>query len=372
MERRNRKLKAQDRLYLERAIELAGRGRANTAPNPPVGAVIVRDGEIVGEGYHHAAGSSHAEVEALGFAGERARGATMYVTLEPCNHFGKTPPCTRAVIEAGITRVVLGTLDPNPKVAQGGLRALQNAGIDVDVAQASGAKELIEPFEHAILNMSRPFVSLKMALSIDGFTAPKRGEQYWLTGPESKNFVRDLRIAHDAVMVGAGTVRVDDPQLSVRPACTRLRPYTRIVLCETDTVGADRRVFQDPEGYAKTIVIAPAGIRAQFGMLQGSAEIIFIGDAQSMRLDLGASMKALRERGFTSVLCEGGPTLAAGLLAAGLVDRFFWLVAPIVLAGEGSVPVLDVEPGRRLPSIAFDRVERLGYDVLISGRVKNV
>lgn len=372
MERRNDKLKAQDRLYLERALELAERGSANTAPNPPVGAVIVHEGDIVGEGYHHAAGSNHAEVEALRSAGERARGATMYVTLEPCNHFGKTPPCSRAVVDAGITRVVVGAVDPNPKTAAAGMRALQDAGIHVHVADAPRAKVLIEPFTHVIQNTARPFVSLKMAVSVDGFIAPKHGEQYWLTGTQAKDFVRDLRVAHDAVMVGAGTIRIDDPQLTVRPPQTRLRPYVRIVLCETGSVAVDRRVFQSVDGYERTIVIAPAGIRSQFEMFAECAEVLFIGDERSVRLDLVGAMKALRDRGLTSILCEGGPTLAVRLLAAGLIDRFFWIVAPVVFAGDGSVPALNVEPGARLPSIGFDRVERLGDDVLISGRVKNV
>ena len=371
MEGRNGKLTQRDLLYLERACELAARGSANTSPNPPVGAVVVRDGEIVGEGYHHVAGSHHAEVEALLQAGDRARGATMYVTLEPCNHFGKTPPCSRAVIEAGVSRVVLGVLDPNPKTAQGGILALQNAGIEVNVANAPQANLLIEPFAHTISNTARPYTSLKMAASLNGYVAPRQGEQYWLTGPASGDFVRELRIAHDGVMVGAGTIRIDDPQLNVRPAHSRLRPYTRIVLCETDTVPADRRIFQPLDGYERTIVVAPAGIRTQFDALGASAELLFVGDDRSLQLDLPAAMQALRRRGMMSLLCEGGPTVGARMLVAGLVDRFYWLVAPAILASPG-VPVLKVESGMQLPSIAFDRVEQLGDDVLLSGKVKNV
>ena len=372
MERRSRKLKAQDRLYLERALELATRGVGNTAPNPPVGAVIVRDGEIVGEGYHHLAGSYHAEVEALRDAGGKARGATMYVSLEPCNHTGKTPPGSGALIEAGLARVVVGALDPNPKTASGGIRALRAAGIEVDIADNPRASVLIESFAHAILDSSRPYCSLKMASSIDGYMAPKPGDQYWLTGAASKEFVRDLRIAHDAVMVGAGTVRIDNPQLTVRPARTRLRPYQRIVVCETDTVPADRRIFLTPDGYERTIVLAPAGMRASFDDLSEHAQLLFVGDADARQLDLTAAMSALREYGVQSVLCEGGPTLAARLLTAGLIDRLFWLFAPSVLANDQAVPVLGGRADAVFPSISIDRVERLDDDVLISGVVKRV
>ncbi|MBC5816479.1 MAG: bifunctional diaminohydroxyphosphoribosylaminopyrimidine deaminase/5-amino-6-(5-phosphoribosylamino)uracil reductase RibD [Candidatus Eremiobacteraeota bacterium] len=372
MERRHGRLKAQDRLYLERAFELAVRGSANTAPNPPVGAVIVRNGEIVGEGYHHVAGSSHAEVEALRVAGPRARGATMYVSLEPCNHTGKTPPCSRAVIEAGLARVVIGALDPNPKTARGGMAALRDAKIDITIADEPQAKLLIESFTHTVLNSSRPYVSLKMASSIDGYIAPAPGDQYWLTGSASRDFVRDLRIGHDAVMVGAGTVRIDDPQLTVRPAHTRLRPYARIIVCETDAVPADRRVLASAPGYERTIVLAPAGVQERFATLSDTAEVLFVGSAADTQLDLAAAMKTLRRRGFQSILCEGGPTLAARLLAAGLIDRLFWLIAPKVLANGSALPVLNLPSGTTFPSIGFDRVERLGDDILISGAVKHV
>ncbi|MFN2528144.1 MAG: bifunctional diaminohydroxyphosphoribosylaminopyrimidine deaminase/5-amino-6-(5-phosphoribosylamino)uracil reductase RibD [Candidatus Baltobacteraceae bacterium] len=372
MERRLGQLKAHDRLYLERALELAARGSANTAPNPPVGAVIVRDGEIVGEGYHHVAGSSHAEVEALRAAGPRARGATMYVSLEPCDHTGKTPPCSRAVIEAGLARVVIGALDPNPKTAQGGVAALRDANIDVTIVDTLRAKRVIESFTHVMLNSARPYLSLKMAASLDGYVAPAPGDQYWLTGDASKDFVRDLRIEHDAVMVGAGTIRIDDPHLTVRPSHTRLRPYVRIVACETDAVPADRRVLASAPGYERTIVLAPAGAKERFTPLSDIAELVFIGSAAETHLDLAAAMKALRRRGFQSVLCEGGPTLAARLLASGLIDRLFWLIAPQVLANRKAVPVLNLPAFATLPSIGFDRVERLADDILISGAVKHV
>ncbi|MDQ6929172.1 MAG: bifunctional diaminohydroxyphosphoribosylaminopyrimidine deaminase/5-amino-6-(5-phosphoribosylamino)uracil reductase RibD [Candidatus Eremiobacteraeota bacterium] len=371
MERRRNQLNGRDRLYLERADELAARGAGNTSPNPPVGAVVVREGEIAGEGYHHKAGDAHAEVEALRAAGSGAGGATMYVSLEPCNHFGKTPPCSRAVIAAGIRRVVVGSLDPNPKTGGAGIAALQAAGIDVTVATGQPSR-LLESFNRSILHAERPYIALKMAASLDGLIASESGIQHWLTGPQARQFVRDLRTSHDAVMVGAGTVRVDDPQLTVRPPRTRLRPYVRVVVCETDAIVPESNVLKPAAGYDRTILLAPAGARERFDIVRNSADVVYVGDNTTRELDLAAAMRALRERGINSVLCEGGPTIAGRLLSSGLIDRMYWLLAPAVLGGPGGVKALNLPEGSRLPSIAFDTVERLGEDLLLSGTVKRV
>lgn len=356
-----------DRLYLERAYELAERGAGNTSPNPLVGAVVVRDGEIVGEGYHHRAGEPHAEVHALQAAGERARGATLYVSLEPCNHFGRTPPCSQAVAAAGVARIVIGAADPNPKTDGGGMQYLRDRGIDVTVAGDERAFAIVEPFARAI-RANRPYVTLKMAMSLDGFIASKPGRQEWLTGPEARELARELRISHDAVAVGAGTVRVDDPQLTVRPPHRRLREYHRIVMCETDTVDASGNVFAAAEGYAPTIVVAPAGARAKFANLEQAAELLFVGGTAAAQLDIAAGLQALRERGITSVLCEGGPTMAGHLLNLGVIDRIVWFVAPRLLRTDEAVPVLSAGNLAAIRGLRFDRVERLGADLLISGR----
>jgi len=202
-------------VYLARACELAARGNGSTAPNPPVGAVLVRGGRTLAEGFHHRRGEAHAEIEALHAARGDARGATLYVSLEPCDHAGLTPPCTRAVIEAGVARVVVGALDPNPRTAGAGLERLRGAGVDVVLADDASARDLIEAFAVWIRG-PRPFVTLKMAASLDGYVAPSPGP-HWLTGSEAREFVRELRCEHDAVIVGAGTVVVDDPRLTVRP-----------------------------------------------------------------------------------------------------------------------------------------------------------
>lgn len=359
---------ALDRLFLERANELAWRAAGNTSPNPAVGAVVVADGRIVGEGYHHRAGEPHAEVNALQAAGDRARGATLYVSLEPCNHFGRTPPCSHAVAGAGIVRVVIGAADPNPKTDGGGLRYLQEHGIAVEVADDAASREIIEPFARAI-RAQRPYVTLKMAMSLDGYVASARGIRQWLTGPQAREFVRELRIAHDAVAVGAGTVRVDNPRLTVRPPHHRLVPYRRVVLCETDTVPAQSLIFSPREGYERTIVAAPAGLRERFAELEAVAEMLYVGGAQSRQLDIAQAVHDLRGRGITSLLCEGGPTLAGKLFELGLVDRYYGLVAPQLLHSPDAVPVLSGRSFAQVRGLRFDRVERVGPDLLLAGIV---
>ena len=358
-----------DRLFLERACELARRGLGNTSPNPPVGAVVVRDGRIIGEGYHHRAGEPHAEVLALRDAGERSRGATLYLSLEPCNHHGRTPPCSPTVAQSGVARVVVGAEDPNPKTAGAGIAYLRAHGVDVAVENDASALDVIEPFAHAIRS-ERPYVSLKMAMSLDGYVASKPGRQDWLTGTQAREFVRELRIVHDAVAVGAGTVRVDNPQLTVRPPHHRVREYVRIVMCESETVEPDSAIFDATAGYVKTIVLAPAGSGPRFAALRDVADVVLVGPPNELDLDIAAALRSLRERGITSVLCEGGPTMAGHLCAHGLVDRFYWLLAPRLLRSEHSVPVLTAGALADVRGLRFDRVERLGPDVLVSGMIE--
>jgi diaminohydroxyphosphoribosylaminopyrimidine deaminase/5-amino-6-(5-phosphoribosylamino)uracil reductase len=356
-------------VYLRRACELAARGRGSTSPNPAVGAVIVDGAETLGEGFHRMRGEPHAEVEALRAAraaGHEVRGATLYVTLEPCDHTGLTPPCSEAVIEAGLARVVAGTLDPNPRTAGGGVARLRAAGVSVDVAEDAWARALVEDFAFAV-NHSRPYVRLKLAASLDGRVAPRPGERHWLTGAEARDYVRELRASCDAVLVGAGTVRIDDPQLSVRPPRARRKPYLRVVVCERESVPADRAIFAPLAGYDRTLVLAPAGARDRFADLEAVADVLFVGDAGTLQLDLPQAFVALRARGVASVLCEGGPTLAGRLFAAGLIDRVDWLLAPVLLSGPESVPVLAGSPGGA--TLSFERVERLGPDVLLCARV---
>jgi diaminohydroxyphosphoribosylaminopyrimidine deaminase / 5-amino-6-(5-phosphoribosylamino)uracil reductase len=355
-----------DELYLQRAYELAARGLGNTTPNPPVGAVVVRENRIVGEGYHHRAGDAHAEADALRQAAAQASGATLYVSLEPCRHVGRTPPCTHAVLDAGVVRVVAGTLDPT---LHGGASELRERGVEVVVAEDAAASELIEVFSRSAA-LRRPYLALKMAMSLDGAIAAKSGVQERLSGKAEQSYVRELRTRYDGVMVGAGTVRVDDPQLTVRPPHDRLRPYVRIVVCETAGVPLRSRIFEAEEGYQRSIVLAPGALARNLDDLGGVAEVIAVGGTQAASLDLPRALEALRERGIYTVLCEGGPTLAARLIAARQVDRFYWAIAPLFLQGERSVPVLGTLPGA--VALRFDRLERADGDVILSGTFSDV
>ena len=356
-----------DRLFLDRAIELAALGVGSTSPNPPVGAVIVRDGQVLGEGYHHRAGEPHAEVHALAQAGD-AIGATVYVSLEPCNHTGRTPPCSRALIDAKVVRVVIAAVDPNPKTNRAGISALRGAGIQVDLVDDSRARNLLEMFTFAT-QRDRPFLALKMAMSLDGRVTSRPRVQKWITGDETRLRVRELRYSYDAVMVGAGTIRADNSLLTVRPAAHRLHPFTRIVVCEGDTVPETSRVFSHEHDYAKTIVLAPSGARARFENVASVGHVMFVGNERAMQLDLDAAMRALKSAGIQSVLCEGGPTLGARLIARRLVDRFYWAIGPMMLSAADAVPVLTGADLATLDAkMAFDSVEALGPDIMISGR----
>lgn len=320
----------------------------------------------LGEGYHHVRGAPHAETEALAAARD-ARGATLYVSLEPCNHHGTTPPCTDAIVAAGIARVVIGTADPNPKTNRAGIERLRASGIDVTLVEDLWSRELIEQFAVSIRS-ERPYVTLKMAASMDGYIAPKPGS-HWLTGPESRERVRELRFWHDAVMVGAGTVRIDDPLLTVRPPHARRRHYTRVIACEMLPVPKNSHVFESLDEYARTIVLAPAGSRELFRELEEVAECLFVGDAGSKHLDVHAALRALKKAGMSSILCEGGPTIAAAVLDAHVVDRLVWFVANVRLESPEAVPALGGGLYQNVRAWDFQTVERSGDDLLLTAKL---
>ena len=343
------------------------RGNGSTSPNPRVGAVIADGSTTLGEGFHHARGEAHAEVEALRDVAERGAspsGATLYVTLEPCDHTGLTPPCSQAVIAAGIARVVVGTPDPNPRTGGAGIARLRDANLIVDLADDPRSRDLISDFAVAV-SRTRPYLRLKLAASLDGFVAARPGERHWLTGYDARAYVRELRATHDAVLVGAATVRIDDPQLSVRPPYARRKAYRRVVAAGREVPSLDRAIFAPLLGYDRTIVLAPAGARTRFAPLESVADVAYVGPSEADTLDLKRGLEALRAYGIATVLCEGGPTLAARLFAEGLVDRFDWLLAPALLRGPTAVAALAGDGDRA--ELRFDRVECLGPDVLISG-----
>jgi diaminohydroxyphosphoribosylaminopyrimidine deaminase/5-amino-6-(5-phosphoribosylamino)uracil reductase len=310
---------------LQRAVELAERGRGTTHPNPVVGAVVVRDGEVVGEGWHERKGEAHAEVRALAAAGDRARGATLYVSLEPCRSHGSTPPCTEAVLRAGVAKVVAAALDPNP-TAGGGLEELRAAGVEVELADGSVAFAARRQNEawRTWVSQRRPFVIYKAAVTLDGrVTLP---EKRWISGEESRRRVHELRAAVDAVAVGTGTVRADDPQLTARG------------------VGAPRQ--------PRRLVFGSSALP------RGSELELRTGPLEDELAQLAAE-------GVQSLLLEGGPTLATAFFRGGLVDKVLLFVAPVV-AGEGPVFVGSLDEPVTLHRLDLERV---GQDVLLSGYV---
>jgi diaminohydroxyphosphoribosylaminopyrimidine deaminase/5-amino-6-(5-phosphoribosylamino)uracil reductase len=309
-------------MSLQRALELAERGRGTTYPNPVVGAVVVRDGEVVGEGWHERRGEAHAEVIALEAAGERAKGATLFVTMEPCAHHGSTAPCTDAVLAAGVAKVVAGSLDPNPE-AGGGLELLRTAGVETEHTGSSAARDQNEAWRVWIA-IGRPFVILKLALTLDGRVAVPGAR--WVTGEESRRRVHELRAQVDAVAVGMGTVRVDDPQLTARDVAAARQPR-----------------------------------RLAFG--SGP-----LPDGSELELRAGGledELTALAAEGVQSLLLEGGPTLAASFLRADLVDKILLFVAPQI-GGSGPSFAPDLPAPVDLRCL---KAEQAGDDLLLSGYV---
>jgi diaminohydroxyphosphoribosylaminopyrimidine deaminase/5-amino-6-(5-phosphoribosylamino)uracil reductase len=354
-----------DARLMRRAIALAERGRGRTRPNPPVGAVIAKGERVLSEAWHHAAGEPHAEALALEAAGAEARDATLYITLEPCTTHGRTPPCAPRVIAAGIRRVVVGALDPNPAVDGTGIRALEAAGIGVvgGVLEAD-ARALVAPFAKYI-RTGRPLVTVKMAATLDGRTAALDGSSKWITGPSSRRDVHRIRSMVDAVMVGVGTVVKDDPQLTVR-----LRGYhgpqpVRVVLDSSARTPITAAVC---DGAAPTLLYttekAPEdSIRA---LVMKGVDVIRLA-LRDGRVDLGTVLDDLGRRGLLEVLLEGGPTVLGDAVEGGLVDRYVLYIAPKLLGSSGA-PMLDglvvgnVADAREL---TITSVRRTGADLRI-------
>lgn len=341
--------------FMRRAIELAERGAGQVAPNPKVGAVVVRDGIIVGEGWHQRYGEAHAEVHALAAAGERARGATVYVSLEPCNHHGKTGPCSEALIAAGVARVVCALRDPNPKAA-GGLERLTAAGLQVDQGLlASEAAWRIAPFLHGAVNADRPFVTLKLAVSLDGAVAGPSRRRAWLTGPESRAAVHALRAEADAVAVGIGTALADDPALTVREAPAPRVPPARVVFDRLARLPLDSKLVRT--AYQQPVYVV-VGSEAPQHRLDGLADH---GVSPLAATGLSEALKALRGHGIRHLFLEGGATLGSAFLADRLVDHLIIFQASCIL-GAGALPAFVGLPGREADEAPRLRVlERRQY-----------
>ena len=357
---------------MDRALELARGVLGAASPHPAVGCVVVRDGAIVGEGVTQPNGGDHAERVALAQAGERARGAVMYVTLEPCSHHGRTPPCTDAVIGAGVAEVRAAIQDPNPKVGGQGLARLREAGIRVSVGEGSEeAGRLYEAFFKWITT-GVPFVTAKFAMSLDGKIATRTGDSKWITGEEARREAHRLRAISDAVMVGANTVRLDDPRLTARDGSGRPcgRQPLRVVVDGRGTTSPGAAMLGQPgQSLVATTQAVPSEARAQ--LERAGAEVAVVESASAM-VDLGALLRLLGRRDVSSLLVEGGGGLLSSLFEANLIDKVAAFIAPVVVGGgAATTPVEGVGVARiadalRLRDVAVDR---FGDDVLITGYV---
>jgi diaminohydroxyphosphoribosylaminopyrimidine deaminase/5-amino-6-(5-phosphoribosylamino)uracil reductase len=351
---------------MARALALAARGLGRTHPNPSVGAVFVRHGRIVGEGFTTPAGGPHAEVVALRRAGRRAEGADLYVTLEPCAHYGRTPPCVDALLPLGLRRVVIATVDPNPRVRGRSIRRLRRAGVAVTLGV--GAREatvLIAGYRSVILR-KRPLVTLKLAATLDGRIAAASGDARWITGDAARRRAHQLRDVHDAVLVGAGTVRTDAPRLTCRLPGGR-NPI-RVVVCGAGLDLPVRAPVLDTAA-APTWIVTPAGARAgAIARLEARGVDVIVRPGRRGRVAFRDLLAALAARGVTSVLIEGGARVAAAAIAASVVDRLVWFVAPAVLGGDAvpAVGDLGIKGARHALRLDDVVVERCGPDLVVT------
>lgn len=356
------------------ALRLAAKGRGLTNPNPMVGAVVVKDGEIVGRGYHQRAGQPHAEILALQEAGEKARGATMYLNLEPCAHFGRTPPCTEAILKAGIKRVVAGMIDPNPLVSGRGVSRLRRAKVQVDVGLlAEECRQLNAPFVKYITT-GKPLITLKAAVSMDGKVATNLGEARWISSAESRKYVHKLRQRVDAIMVGIGTVLQDDPLLTVRlPSLKKPRQPWRVIVDSNLRLPLRSQIVRTAEHYPTLVAATNSAPVYQIEQLEkANVKVLIVTKDRQGRVNLAVLMEELAKRGILSILLEGGPTLNGSALQEKLVDRLIFFIAPKLIGGEKAPGAIGGKGINRLKDaipVKNLRVRRLGIDLLLEGEI---
>lgn len=358
--------------FMARAIELGAAVRGRTAPNPPVGAVVVRDGRVVGEGAHLAAGRPHAEAVALARSGAKARGGSLYVSLEPCCHQGRTPPCTDAIVAAGIREVHYAVTDPDPRVAGRGARRLAAAGIGAALMDPDGhGAELLRGYLKR-QRVGLPWVTAKYAMSLDGKTATRSGDARWISGEESRRHVHALRDGVDAVMVGIGTVLADDPALTVRPPPSDGRQPCRIVADTTLRLPVDSQLATSLAEGTIVAYVDRCAQRRKASLLEArGVELLPIAAGRDGRVDLCSLLKELARRGLNEVLVEGGGVLLASLLDERLIDEIACCIAPMVIGGNAApTPVEGAGAQRIVDALRLElrTLERRGGDVWITSR----
>jgi diaminohydroxyphosphoribosylaminopyrimidine deaminase / 5-amino-6-(5-phosphoribosylamino)uracil reductase len=361
--------------FMKHALDLARQAEGHTSPNPVVGAVVVRDGQIVGEGYHRRAGAAHAEVEALQKAGTAAQGATLYVTLEPCNHYGRTPPCTQAIISAGITRVFYAVADPNPCVAGGGHQRLAEAGLSVISGLCAEAARHLNRFFFHYITTSRPYVIAKFAASLDGKISTHTGHSQWITGPAAREKGHTLRHICDAILVGAGTAIADDPQLTTRLPLAEVRHPLRLILDSRGRVPLNARLFQaDLPG--QTVVVTTVAMPSvhQNALNQQGVETFILPATPTGQVDLTALLEKLGQHQVISLLVEGGGQTLGAFFEARLVNEVWAFLAPLIIGGQTAPgPVAGYGPATLTEALHLRQtsIDTIDCDFLIRGVVNN-
>lgn len=363
-----------DEHYMRLALELAKKGEGFTSPNPLVGAVLVKDGEIVGTGYHARAGLPHAEIMALREAGEKAQGATLYVNLEPCCHHGRTGPCTEAIIAAKIRKVVVAMADPNPLVAGKGIARLRQAGVEVAAgvleAEAGRLNEVFSKY----ITIGLPFVVLKAAMSLDGKIATRMGESRWITSEQARIFGHRLRHRYDAILAGVGTVLADNPSLTARLPEGGGRDPVRVVLDSSARTPPGAKIINQASAAPTLIAVTPKAPAERVAALkEAGAEVLVLPPDEKGRVNLPLLIKELGSREITSVLVEGGAEVHASALNAGIVDKVAWFIAPRIIGGkEAPGPVGGQGAGRPDEAIPLQNVsvQRIGEDIYVEGYIR--
>ncbi|HEY9881088.1 MAG TPA: bifunctional diaminohydroxyphosphoribosylaminopyrimidine deaminase/5-amino-6-(5-phosphoribosylamino)uracil reductase RibD [Leptolyngbyaceae cyanobacterium] len=349
--------------WMQRCLALAQQAAGQTAPNPMVGSVVVKDGQIAGEGFHPGAGQPHAEVFALTAAADQAKGSTLYVNLEPCNHYGRTPPCTEAILRAGIAQVIVGMVDPDPRVAGGGIQRLREAGLEVIVGvEEAACQRLNEAFIHRVTRQ-RPLGILKYAMTLDGKIATTTGHSAWVTGPEARAAVHRLRATCDAVVVGGNTVRQDNPHLTTH-GHSQHNPL-RIVLSRTLDLPLDAHLWSQDEASTLVFTQASASLERQTYLQQQGVEVVLLDD-----LTPKAVMAQLHERGCAAVLWECGGTLAAEAIREQAIQKIWAFIAPKIIGGQTAPsPVGDLNLAQMTAAIPVEALEwrLIGPDLLCEG-----
>jgi diaminohydroxyphosphoribosylaminopyrimidine deaminase/5-amino-6-(5-phosphoribosylamino)uracil reductase len=355
------------------ALALARRGLGSVWPNPAVGCVIAKEGRVVGRGWTQPGGRPHGETEALRRAGEAARGATAYVTLEPCCHWGRTPPCVDALVGAGVQRVVVALEDPDPRVAGEGIRRLRAAGLDVEIGLCGEEAAEVNAGFLSRLRLGRPLVTLKLATSLDGRIATASGESQWITGPPARERAHALRADNDAIMVGIGTVLADDPQLTCRLPGLGARSPVRVVIDRHLRIPPAVRLIAEARRVATWVLtLGSAEPERRAAFLASGVTLIDVEPDPEGQVDLAAALAALGERGITRLLVEGGARLGSAMLRARLVDRLAWVHAPLLIGGDGIPAIAGFALAALADAPGFERLsmEPVGEDVLTTFRVR--